>query len=152
MTQFEQVRVPEITAYDVELHEHPMVRGPVGRLNSPMIHNDFENLHHHFDRHNTYSDWEALLRTHYRDRNSAEEIAPRLFGSELERRRFMKRLFLNLPLKPWIYFFYSYLLRGGFLDGRAGFIYNVLKSFYWYQISIKVYEARLGKPERFSSL
>ncbi len=143
LTQFEQVHVPEVTAYDVELHEHPLVRGPVGRLNSPMIHNDFEDLHHHFDRHNTYSDWEALLRTRYRHRRSDGEVPPRPFGSPLERRRFMKRLFLSLPLKPLIYLFYSYVLRGGFLDGRPGFIYNVLKAFYWYQISIKEYEIRL---------
>ncbi len=44
LTQFEQVHVPEVTAYDVELHEHPLVRGPVGRLNSPMIHNDFDEV------------------------------------------------------------------------------------------------------------
>jgi hypothetical protein len=50
---------------------------------------------------------------------------------------------LGIPGKPWIYFFYSYVLRGGFLDGRPGFIYNVLKAFYWYQIGIKEYEVRL---------
>ena len=61
----------------------------------------------------------------------------------VERRRFLKHLFLSLPGKPWIYFFYSYVLRGGFLDGHPGFIYNVLKAFYWYQISIKEYEILL---------
>ena len=61
----------------------------------------------------------------------------------MERRRFLKHCFLNLPGKPWVYFFYSYVLRGGFLDGRPGFIYNVLKAFYWYQIGIKGYEMRL---------
>jgi glycosyltransferase involved in cell wall biosynthesis len=141
--RFEQILVPEVTAYDVELHEHPVVRGRVGTLGSPMLHHDCENLHHHFQRHNVYSDWEVLLRTRYRNRQLDGEIRPRLFGTPLERRRFLKRLFLNLPGKPLIYFLYSYVLRGGFLDGRPGFIYNVLKSFYWYQISIKEYETRV---------
>ena len=113
-----------------------------------MIHHDFEDLHHHFERHNIYSDWEVLLRTRYRQRRVDREIQPRLLGSAVERRRFLKRLFLSLPGKPWIYFFYSYVLRGGFLDGRPGFVYNVLKAFYWYQISIKEYEVRLGERSR----
>ncbi len=53
LARFEQMTVPEVTGYDVELHEHPLVRGRVGKLRSPMIHNDFEDLHHHFQRHNT---------------------------------------------------------------------------------------------------
>lgn len=112
----------------------------------PVLHYDLANLHHHFERHNIYSDGEALLRTHHRDRS--REIAPRLFGSAVERRRFLKRLFLALPGKPWIYMFYSYVLRGGVLDGRPGFIYNVLKSFYWYQIGIKEYEIRQREKGR----
>jgi len=142
LARFETIDVPEVTAYDVELHEWVRVSGPVGRLRSVILHRDFESLHHHFQRHNIYSDWEALLRTRYRDRNRAGEVQPRLLGSPPERRRFSKQLFLSLPGKPWIYFLYSYVFRGGYLDGRAGFIYNVLKSFYWYQVSVKEYELR----------
>src|SRR2546422_7159867 len=143
LARFEQISVPELTSYDVELHEHPLVDGRVGRLRAAMIHHDFQDLHHHFQRHNIYSDWEVLLRTKYRDRRLDGELRPRFFGSAPERRRFLKRLFLSLPGKPWVYFFYSYVLRSGFLDGRQGFIYNVLKAFYWYQISIKKYEIHL---------
>jgi len=140
LARFERMEVPEVTGYDVELHEHPLVSGQIGRLRSPMVHHDFESLHQYFHRHNIYSDWEALLRTRYLHRDLEKEIRPRLFGSTMERRRFFKRFFLSLPGKPWIYFFYSYVLRGGFLDGRPGFIYNVLKAIHWYQISIKEYE------------
>ena len=147
--RFERMDVPEVTGYDVELHEHPLVDGAIGRLRSPMIHHDFDDLHHFFDRHNTYSDWEALLRTRYRARDRSGEIKADPMGTAMERRRFAKRLFLGLPGKPLLYFVYSYILRGGFLDGRAGFIFNVLKSFYWYQIGIKEYELRLrGEDHR----
>ena len=58
LARYEQIDVPEFSASDLELHAHPVVRGPVGRLRSPMIHHDFEDLHHHFERHNIYSDWD----------------------------------------------------------------------------------------------
>ena len=141
--RFEDVHVPEVTAYDVELHEHPRIEGTVGRLRSVMVHRDMATKNHFFDRHNTYSDWEALLLTKYRNRERDKEIQGKMFGTPIERRRFAKRLFLSLPGRPLNYFLYSYVLRGGFLDGRAGFIYNVLKSFYWYQIGVKEYELRL---------
>ena len=149
--RFEHVDVPEVTAYDVEVHEWVRVPGAVGRMREVIVHRDFENLRHHFDRHNTYSDWEALLRTRYRRRDVSGEVRPRLAGSPVERRRFFKRWFLAMPGRPWLYFFYSYILRGGFLDGRAGFIYNTLKSFYWYQVSAKEYELRLAERARESA-
>ena len=142
--RFETMNVPEVTSCDVEVHEWVRVAGRVGRLRSVMLHRDRQDLHHHFDRHNTYSDWEALLRTRYRLRDVSSEVRPSLFGSPVERRRFFKQWFLAVPGKPWLYFFYSYLLRGGFLDGRPGFIYNALKSVYWYQVSAKEYELRLA--------
>jgi glycosyltransferase involved in cell wall biosynthesis len=142
LTRFERTSVPEVTGYDVELHEHPVVQGRIGKLRAKMVHHDFDDLHHYFDRHNIYSDWEALLRTRYRNRDRSGEIKGRVFGSAVERRRFAKRLFLGLPAKPAIYFVYHYLLRGGFLDGREGFAFHVLRAFYWYQIGIKEYELR----------
>lgn len=141
--RFEQICVPEVDRYDVELHEWLCVDGPVGRLRAPLLHRDAEDLRHFFDRHNTYSDWEALLRTRYAHRDRSGEVRPRLWGSPVERRRWLKRLFLAVPGRPLLYFFYSYLLRGGFLDGRAGFHYNALKAFYWYQVRLKEYEIRL---------
>jgi len=142
LARFEQTSVPEVTGYDIELHEHPLVRGKTGSLRSHMIHHDFDDLHHYFDRHNIYSDWEALLRTRHRNRDRSGEIKGRAFGSAVERRRFAKRIFLSLPGKPIIYFLYSYIFRAGFLDGREGFAFHILKAFYWYQIAIKEYEIR----------
>lgn len=144
LTRYEKLDVPEVKEYDIEVHEQPIVRGPLGKLKSRMVHRDWVSLRHHFERHNIYSDWEALLRTRYRTRSMADELVPRVFGSAIQRRRFFKRIFLSLPGKPLIYFFYGYLVRLGFLDGRAGFTYNALKAIYWYQISLKEYEIRIS--------
>lgn len=147
LTRYETVGVPDVTGYDVELHEHPIVNGEIGSLRQRMIHRDNEDLHHFFARHNIYSDWEALLRTRYRGLGDGQ-VTPRFLGNVTERRRWLKRRFLSLPGKPFFYFLYSYVLRLGFLDGRPGFIYNVLKSFYWYQIAIKEYELRRNRAAR----
>jgi len=41
----------------------------------------------------------------------------------LRRRRALKRLSFKLPCRPWFRFIYQYGLRGGFLDGAAGWRY-----------------------------
>ncbi len=140
--RFERIDVPEVTGCDVEVDEHPVIKGKVGKLKNKMIHNDFKDLHHFFDRHNIYSDWEARLHSHRREREE-EEIKASLFGSQIERGRFLKELFFRLPGRPVIYFLYSYIIRGGFLDGKPGYIYNVLKAFYWFSVDIKAYEEKL---------
>jgi glycosyltransferase involved in cell wall biosynthesis len=146
-THYEHRELPGMEHYDLEMHCHPIVTGTTGRLAGTMIHRDTDNLHHYFERHNTYSQWEALLHTRYRGRDQSDEIRPRFFGSAVQRRRFLKRLFLATPGKPVVYFIYSYLLQGGFLDGRPGFIYNLLKAMYWYQISVKEYEIQLNNKK-----
>jgi glycosyltransferase involved in cell wall biosynthesis len=53
----------------------------------------------------------------------------RFFGNTDERFAWLRDRWLGLPLfiRPVIYFFYRYVLAGGFLDGRAGFLYHVLQ-------------------------
>jgi hypothetical protein len=47
-----------------------------------------------------------------------------LLGSEpLRRRRALKHFSYTLPARPLLRFLYQYVLRGGFLDGRAGLHY-----------------------------
>lgn len=53
------------------------------------------------------------------------------FSSDpLARRAAMKRLSWNLPMRPLVYFLYSYVWRGGFLDGAEGFRFCAIKSRY----------------------
>jgi len=141
--RFEKIDIPEVTDYDVEIDEHPVIRGKVGKLKNKMIHHDFKDLHHFFHRHNIYSDWETHLYSYKTKIDKEKELKASLFGSKIERRRFLKELFFKLPRRSIIYFLYSYFIRGGFLDGKAGYIYNVLKAFYYFSIDIKLYEERL---------
>jgi glycosyltransferase involved in cell wall biosynthesis len=88
------------------------------------------------DKHNRYSTSEvAAART---AATSEQLIHPRLFGSSVERTRWIKlNVFYRLPgmLRASLYFLYRYVLRGGFLDGRKGLIFHVLHGF-WYRFLV----------------
>ena len=46
----------------MEIHERVVVQGRIGRLNTPLIHEDFKGLEAYITRHNKYSTWDARVR------------------------------------------------------------------------------------------
>jgi len=140
---------------DNEVHEHvilqrdgvPISKDRIGLLTTPMLHEDFRDLYHWIDRHNRYSNWEAQLYFNFLAGRSEEgTIGSNFFGNALERKRFLRRLWVWLPFRPTIRFITVYVLLLGFLDGKAGYIHARLISQYEYQIGVKLYELqRLGK-------
>ncbi len=90
-------------------------------------------------RHNHYASEEA-------ERYLGELNQPipwRSLGSDrIGRRRVLKAIALRLPLRPWLRFAYSYLIRGGFLDGRAGLQYCLLLLAYHLVIRAKIAELK----------
>jgi glycosyltransferase involved in cell wall biosynthesis len=65
----------------------------------------------------------------------------------LARRRSLKALSFMLPLRPFMRFIYQYVLRGGFLDGRAGLAYCVLLSRYEGFISAELREIKASQAQ-----
>lgn len=96
-------------------------------------------------KHDDLSDGEirdTLLETQDPER----DLRPRLFGSKVERTRWLKtRVYARSPLflRAFGYFVYRYLFRFGFLDGVPGLIFHVLQAF-WYRfyIDARIYEER----------
>jgi glycosyltransferase involved in cell wall biosynthesis len=127
---------------DMEVHERVIVEEPVGRLQTPLTHNDFKGLEAYLDRHNKYSSWEARLRKSFLEtgRYGADSIRPRLFGNAQERRRFLKKIAIQTPLEPILIFLYHYVFKGGFLEGRKGYIACKFKAQYFFQIRAKLFE------------
>jgi glycosyltransferase involved in cell wall biosynthesis len=130
---------------DNEVHEHVILDGRrVGYLKHDMLHEDFRDLYHWIQRHNSYSNWEA--RVYYNiihNTGDDKSIEPNFFGEPVQRTRFLKKIWvLFVPAKPWIRFILIYFLRWGFLDGKAGYIYAKLMAYYEYQIAAKLYELR----------
>jgi glycosyltransferase involved in cell wall biosynthesis len=92
------------------------------------------------EKHNRYSSDEALETI--KQLKEGKVIWRDLFfgASEVDRRRALKDLSLRLPFRPLIRFLYMYFVLGGILDGRAGFTWCLLQTFYEYLILLKVWE------------
>jgi glycosyltransferase involved in cell wall biosynthesis len=132
---------------DMEVHERLIVDGPLGRLKTPLVHEDFKDLQAYLDRHNRYSTWEAAVRYAYltTGRYGRETVGARLLGNTQERRRFLKGLIVRLPLEPWLWFGYHFFLQLGFLEGKRGLIASQMRSSYISQVRAKVYEMKVKK-------
>jgi glycosyltransferase involved in cell wall biosynthesis len=143
--RYENLHTEEIqNTGDNEVHEHVMIAGgQVGYLQNDMLHIDFRDLYHWLDRHNRYSNWEARvyfnLLTGMKDEGT---IGAHLFGDSVQRKRFLKKIWVYLPFKPLLRFVLFYFIRLGFLDGYPGYIYGRLLSQYEYQIGVKLYELK----------
>ena len=131
----------EDKAYD----QHFVVDGTV-RVEKLDILNDITpSLGKFIDTHNLYSNYEASEIALNLSHKGA--VKKRLFkGNPVERRRWLKsNIYYSAPLfmRPFFYFIYRYFIRLGFLDGKEGFIFYVLQSFWFrFLVDSKVYEMR----------
>ncbi len=121
-----------VNMWEVEGHYQPAIDGVTALLRGRVLHADHDSLYSWFARHNRYSDWEAVLRR--KDGLARDDEA------QPGTRRLLKSIFARLPFKPLAFFVYSYVLRLGFLDGRAGFHYAIAKSTYYWQVGLKMRE------------
>lgn len=94
------------------------------------------------EKHNRYSTDEAV-ETLYQLQHQTIKWRNLFWGrTEIERRRALKDLSLRLPFRPFLRWFYMYILLGGIFDGRAGFVWCTLQAFYEYLILLKVWELK----------
>ena len=142
--RFEEIIAEDPSGLDMEVHERLLVEGKIGRLKTPLIHEDFKGLEAYISRHNQYSSWEAKVRQRLLNgRNGATPtLHPRLFGDHQERRRFLKMIAMRVPFEPQLWFFYHYIFRLGFLEGRPGLISSRIRSDYIAQVRAKLRELR----------
>jgi glycosyltransferase involved in cell wall biosynthesis len=112
-----------------EGHYQPSIEGSIGLLDQPIIHDDPDPISQWVARHNRYSDWEAWLRLH-----------PDVMRQVRALRSDQGQRFDKAPFKPLLFFLYSYVLRGGWRDGRAGFEHAYALAFYYWLIGAKTRE------------
>ena len=116
----------------------PPLDGEIGVIRQPFLHFAFSHgLSQWLNRHIKYAEREAALEV-----ANLEALNWRnLISRDASKRRFVLRgLSRRLPMRPQLRFLYHYLLRGGFLDGREGFIFSLLKSIYESMIIAKRWE------------
>jgi len=127
---------------DMEVHEHVIVDGSTTFLKEPLIHHNVDSLSRYIRKHDEYSNWESEVLS---QTLGPEDLQPHLFGSQAQRRRWLKKKFFALPGSPVALFLYRYLFCFGFLDGVPGLIYCGFQAVQMFHTKAKIYELRAGK-------
>jgi glycosyltransferase involved in cell wall biosynthesis len=118
-----------------------MPRERVGTFDEPYLHYAFSNgLKHWLKRHLEYADAEAQVLVDARSRPMPWRDL--LSRDKVTLRRSVKLLAFWMPLsmRPPLRFIYVYIVRRGFLDGRAGFLYAFMLATYEAMTAILAYE------------
>jgi glycosyltransferase involved in cell wall biosynthesis len=130
---------------DMEIHEHIVLEGGVNArtayLKHPLMHHNVESLSRYIRKHDEYSNWEAKV--WLQGEGSAQDLAPSFFGSQAQRRRWLRKKFFALPGSPAFFFLYKYIFCLGFLDGIPGLIYCGLQGVQFFHIKAKIYEVQV---------
>lgn len=111
--------------WEVEGHYQPIPASPhmtIGQIKSPIIHHDAANSW--VTRHERYARWEAGM--------NAGKSWPQ---DPVRIRRILKWILRRFPMRPSLTFIYAYILKAGFMDGRAGLDYALKRR--WYACRIR---------------
>lgn len=125
------------------------VDGVVGALRHPLEESNRkeDEILFYLGKHLRYA--EAFAREEMKRRDGlAFRGRARLLGTPDERVLWQKRLWYRLPLyvRPFLYFFWRYVLRLGLLDGWNGFVFHFLQAF-WFRLVVDIRIAELRNAE-----
>ena len=115
--------------------ETQTVEGKILDLENDLIDENLKDLGEWFGRQNRYSTQEAEYELSVE--NQPLRLKEIFSGDPLSRRNVFKRVAARLPARPLCYFLYSYFFRGGFLEGKAGLVFCLMRSIYEGMIVLK---------------
>lgn len=131
------------------MDEHIKVAGPTVDFQGELIDDNLNSLTWWTDKHNRYASREAVdllnLEYGFMPRDSVARLRG---GSQAGFKRWLKEVvYARLPggSRALVYFLYRYLIRLGFLDGRAGFAFHFLQGF-WYRYLV---DAKVAEVKRY---
>jgi hypothetical protein len=119
-----------------------LTEGRSVEMKNDSLHCDYNNLGVWIDKHNKYSTREA--------EDYFKSLQEREDGSKLRGNAKIKRfvkfgIYYKLPMgmRAYLYYFYRYYLKFGFLDGKEGKIFAFMQA-YWYRflVDAKIYEKK----------
>ena len=119
-----------------------------------LVDHNLNNLTWWTQKHNLYAIREVIDILNIRfNFDQSIRVEPKLFGTQEQRKRYLKQRYASLPLftRPVLYFLYRYILRLGVLDGRPGLMWHFLQGL-WYRflVDAKLYEVyhRVGTDKQ----
>jgi glycosyltransferase involved in cell wall biosynthesis len=122
--RYEKITDLSTDSGDHEIHEHVVVEGTTEKLKSIMDHHAFPTIDSFVEKHNRYSNWEAVVES------SSTEDESALQHNGVKGKRRLRRIFRKLPFRPTLRFLYVYLWQGGVLDGWPGYVFARLHAQY----------------------
>ncbi len=131
------------------MDEHIKVAGPTVELRGELLDDNLNSLTWWTDKHNKYASREAVDLLNLRHRFMPHDsVASLRDGTQAGLKRWLKEaVYARLPggFRAAAYFLYRYLLRLGYLDGRAGAAFHLLQGF-WYRYLV---DAKVAEVERY---
>ncbi|WP_128545221.1 glycosyltransferase family 2 protein [Larkinella soli] len=137
------------------MDEHiKLSQGEPTRFGHDIVDHNLNNLTWWTQKHNLYAIREVIdiLNIRY-NFDESERVEPKFFGTQEQRKRYLKIRYASLPLftRPILYFLYRFVVRLGFLDGRQGLVWHFLQGL-WYRflVDAKLYEVyhRAGRDKQ----
>lgn len=128
------------------MDEHIKVEGKTISFKGEIIDDNRKSLSWWIEKHNSYASREVvdLLNLEYGFMPS--ETIARIGSGQASFKRWLKeKVYARLPSgsRAMLYFFYRYVIRLGFLDGRSGTAFHILQGFWYrYLVDVKMHEVR----------
>lgn len=130
------------TAYyekaDVDEH-YVLTTGKAVYMQNEFLHFDYKGIKPWVDKHTVYAQRAAVDYVKKIEENEKVNYNGLEIGAKIK--RVLKyKVYYKLPMgfRAWLFYFYCYYLRLGFLDGKEGKIYAFLHS-YWYRFLVDVF-------------
>lgn len=126
------------TVEDRHMDEHLVLsKGGFISFKKDFIDDNRNTLDWWINKHVKYATREALDISLKKELANEDNISPKIWGTQAERKRFCKKIYLDLPLfvRPTLYFIWRYFVKFGFLDGKEGIVWNFLQA-YWYRMYV----------------
>ena len=139
--RYERIDPGDTASGDNEVHEHVVLNGPTAYLKQDMLHFAYPDIYTWMEKHNRYSNWEAGVEV----MGSGAAGEAQAIGRHLSQRRLLREWSRRMPCRPTLRFLYSYVLKRGFLDGYAGYVFCRLLASYEMLNVFKAYELRRGR-------
>lgn len=126
--------------------EKVLLNGPSSYINADIIDEPLKGMVSWTAKHLMYAEYESMMnieRVLLKDLNELDKL-------DRYKRYVQQNIYYRLPLflRPFLYWFYRYFIRLGFLDGKEGFVFHFLQAF-WYRffVDVLIFERRIRKIE-----
>jgi hypothetical protein len=128
--EYERIDEAAWSHLDMEIHEHPVIDGPVGEIRPRIDHRDLRGMESWKRKHAEYAKWEAK-------RYRALRADPAARRSWTLKQR-LKYALMGTPLLAPAFFVGCFVLMGGWRDGRRGWAWARLKAGYFAEVSRRI--------------